>query len=278
MAEGVIIREAYLSFEQYPDKRIDLASPGQSKSSKLHYIQQVVLSAFDEVQGKVQKLQAQFDDITQALDQRSDDTGAHHTQVTDLLNSIQDQTSSLRLMSADYKAQLDEAMEQSRQTKEEEMETIQGNVERIEVSQGRLVENLQLLTEQIDKQYQESTGTSSADAEGWAALRDDAEEQTESLEEIKDATTDTIKRTTKVLDGLGDLSGGDPRLAAATTRLSGIGKLYEFAVSFIGSRNKSNRDPKPETPGKPRPYGGRDGSNPPGHQHEQKSISQGWGR
>ena len=49
-------------------------------------------------------------------------------------------------------------MDQTRQDKDQEMSVIQGNVERIKASQGTLTESLHLLTQQIDKQHQESKG------------------------------------------------------------------------------------------------------------------------
>lgn len=57
LVQADIILEAYFEFEGYLNKRTGLVSPGQGTSGKLRYITQTVLSAFDEMQGKVQNLQ-----------------------------------------------------------------------------------------------------------------------------------------------------------------------------------------------------------------------------
>ena len=57
LVQAVIILEAYEDFKGYLDKRVGLASSPQGTRGTLRYITQTLVSAFDEMQGKVQSLQ-----------------------------------------------------------------------------------------------------------------------------------------------------------------------------------------------------------------------------
>ncbi|KAL8968672.1 MAG: hypothetical protein Q9183_002355 [Haloplaca sp. 2 TL-2023] len=59
MAQGLIIHDAYQSFAAHLDKREDIVlADEQEKSSRWRVARQRFLSALDEMQGKVEKLQA----------------------------------------------------------------------------------------------------------------------------------------------------------------------------------------------------------------------------
>ncbi|KAL8968671.1 MAG: hypothetical protein Q9183_002354 [Haloplaca sp. 2 TL-2023] len=146
-------------------------------------------------------------------------------------------------MSSDYKIQLCEAMDQTRQNNSHDLNAIKGNIERIEASQSNLTGSLQLLTQQIDQQVQESKATSSANTERWANLHQDAQEQRESLDAVKDATSDTTDQAHNALGGLAELSG-DSRLGAMTTKVGGFSRLYKVVLDFFPQlETKSSTNP-----------------------------------
>ncbi|KAL8684597.1 MAG: hypothetical protein Q9224_006247 [Gallowayella concinna] len=196
MAQAVIIHAAYESFEEQLIKRKDLVLQRQSTVDKLRYLAQVIMSGLDELHGKVEKLQtrvvnavafigpilafeirAKTEDLTKSVDRGFENNDTYQGQITELLNSIQIQTSSLQVMSSDYKVQLTSAMAEGRQDREREMGLIQNNVKTIEESQEKLTESLTVLTQRIHEQHEESKSTSAANAKIWARLSEDAATQ-----------------------------------------------------------------------------------------------------
>ncbi|KAL8868119.1 MAG: hypothetical protein Q9174_005202, partial [Haloplaca sp. 1 TL-2023] len=249
MAQGLIIYDAYQAFAAHLDKR-SLLADGQEKGSRFRVARQRFLSALDEMQGKVEKLQARVvnamafigpilafeikakvDEIARSLNESFGDADIHQTQITTLLDAIHDQTSSLQIMSSDYKDQLSEAMDQTRQNNRQDMDAIKGNIERIEASQANLTGSLELLTQQIDQQVQESKATSSVNAERWASLHQDAQKQSQSLDAVKDSTSHTIEQAHSALGGLADLSG-DNRLGEMMSRVGGFSRLYNLVLDY----------------------------------------------
>ncbi|KAL8750302.1 MAG: hypothetical protein Q9199_007160 [Rusavskia elegans] len=246
LAQGVIIREAYVDFEGYLDKRIGLSSPVQGTGGKLRYITQAVFSAFDEMQGKVQNLQtkvvnamafigpipaleinAKIEQISQNMDNNSEDNQIHFAK---LLESIRDQTSALETISLNYKEQLAEATKEDCQSREAETAKIQSNVKDVRKSQEKLEDGLKLLTQQIDRQHRESM--SATEAASWARLGDVAAMQRKSLDDAKDSTSNTIRQTQTAFDGLAKISGNE-KFAIASERISGISAIWGIATSFL---------------------------------------------
>ncbi|KAL8868490.1 MAG: hypothetical protein Q9174_004958 [Haloplaca sp. 1 TL-2023] len=270
MAQGLIIHDAYEAFAAHVNKRKDIVPPdGQEKGSRFRVARQRFLSALDEMQGKVEKLQARVvnamafigpilafeikgkvDEIARSLNESFGDADIHQTQITTLLSAIHDQTSSLQIMSSDYKTQLNEAMDQTRQNNTQDMDAIKENIGRIEASQNDLTGSLQLLTQQIDQQVQESQATSSANAERWASLHQDAQKQSRSLDAAKDSTSHTIEQAHTALGGLADLSG-DSRLGEMTSRVGGFSRLYNLVLDYFPQLEaKRSQDPASTSPEK----------------------------
>ncbi|KAL9628207.1 MAG: hypothetical protein Q9204_006038 [Flavoplaca sp. TL-2023a] len=248
LVQAEIILEAYFDFEGYLNKRTGLVSPGQGTSGKLRYITQTVLSAFDEMQGKVQNLQgrvvnamafigtilafeikAKIDDVSKTLGQSSED---NQTRFTELLESIESQSRSLQVLSSDYKTQLEVVTKENNQGREDEMAKIENNLESVKLSQENLRNSLELLTQQIDEQHRESSMMSPAQAETWAKLSHYAEMQTKHLDEAKDSTPNTIAQTESVFASLGNITG-NPSLRQISTRLGGIRSLYVIVAGYF---------------------------------------------
>ncbi len=172
-----------------------------------------------------------------------------------LLESIQNQTSALEAISFDSKSQLTEPTEGGCRGRGAETVKIQNNVKEVQKSQEKLEESLKLLTQQIDKQHQESMSVSTAEAARWEQLSQVAAKQSKSLDDVKDSTSDTMQQTQKAIDSLGLISRND-RLAAAGDQFRGInaivglaGGLFErFKGKASGTANASPaRSPTPSS-------------------------------
>ncbi|KAL8772787.1 MAG: hypothetical protein Q9209_002132 [Squamulea sp. 1 TL-2023] len=266
LIQGAIIYEAYVRFEKHLDKRIGLEPEGKTKTDKLRYVTQVVLSALDELQKKVEKFQgevvnamaligpvlaleikAKIEGISQSL---GESTEGNQSRFTELLESIQNQTSSLSMMSQDYKGQLAAAMAENRQDRKVEMGDIQKNVQIVEESQQKLADSLKFLSEQIDKQHQESKAISAADAERWARLSHDVATQSKSLDDEKNSTLTIITQADNALLGLGSISG-NPRIAIMGQRLSGFRMLYELCSGYLSSMTTKESSPTQDSSARP---------------------------
>ncbi|KAL8781948.1 MAG: hypothetical protein Q9213_005787 [Squamulea squamosa] len=258
LIQGAIIYEAYVRFEKHLDKRTGLEPQGKSKTDRLRYVTHVVLSVLDELHDKVDKFQAEvvnamafigpilaseikakIEGMSQSFGESSEDNQARFTE---LLESIQNQTSSLSVMSKDYKGQLTAAMAENRQDRKAEMEDIQKNVKIVEESQQKLADSLKILSEQIDKQHEESKATSAADAERWARLSHYAATQSKSLDDVKDSTLDPIAQADTALVGLGNISGNQ-RIAMVGQRFSGFRTLYELCNAYLSSIRTKESSP-----------------------------------
>ncbi|MCJ1244946.1 hypothetical protein MMC30_002147 [Trapelia coarctata] len=235
MAQGKIIHDAYASFDGYLNKRIGLSATGQSK---LRLVKDTVLSALDEMQEKLQEFQSSVVNAMAFIGPvLAFEIRVKMEEISQSLGKSSDQTQSLQLLSSDYQTQLTKGMEESRESTKEEMSAIQKNIELIQKSQEKLVESLKLLTLQIDKECQQSTSV--AEAEKWANLREDAEEQSDLLSDLKDTTSQSLNATSRTLGGISAV-GGNNALGEASQRVGGLSQAFSAVAGLFASKKKSN--------------------------------------
>ena len=159
-----------------------------------------------------------------------------------MLTEIQDQTQSLTEISSDYRTQLKEGRESAR----EESTALSENMEKIQKSQAELAEILNLLIEQIEKQCQQAT--SQAEADEWALLRRDADQQNTSLSELKNKTSEGLGTASDAAKNLSNLSGGNRQLDALGSRLGGAsGVIQSFGKVFGGFLSKKEPPSQSQT-------------------------------
>jgi uncharacterized phage infection (PIP) family protein YhgE len=154
--------------------------------------------------------------------------------------------------SADYQTQLHEGTHEMHESTKTEIITLNTNIQKIENTQTQLAESLQLLTQQIEEQYQLAIQTKQAEADEWAKLQEDAKEQTISLSTLQETTSQTLNGTAQALQGMSSLSRGGGALGVVSTKASGLRDTFEGMKGLKSLfRPSSTKSPEPSVSNRP---------------------------
>jgi hypothetical protein len=154
--------------------------------------------------------------------------------------------------SADYQTQLHEGTHEMHESTKTEIITLNTNVQKIESTQTQLAESLQLLTRQIEEQYQLAIQTKQAEADEWAKLQEDAKEQTTSLSTLQETTSQTLNGTAQTLQGMSSLNGGGGALGVVSNKASGLRDTFEGIKGLKSMfRSSSSKGSEPSVSKRP---------------------------
>lgn len=132
--------------------------------------------------------------------------------------------------STDYQTQKMHEIHDSTST---EITMLNTNVKNIKDTQAGLAESLQLLTQQIAEQHQLAIQTEQAEANEWAKLQEDTQDQATSLNALQETTMQTLNRTAETLYGTSDLGGGCGALKGVSEKVSILGKIFGGLCQYL---------------------------------------------